>query len=914
MSRCARAIALFVILLNCGTSSLRAAPAEQPPHTLWLEAETFAPLKGANFSYQPLAQTTKGSWAVSGPGVAAEWTQGGESEWMSVAARADEPEELVITRDAEAPAAGKYTLWVRYADYRGKKESFGVRVRQGDQVISHVFGEQPVVDELDPMKVLWDWSFGWDHAEVDLKKGAVRVELYTTGPTEARRQVDCVCLTTDSSYQPAGREKPDSPTWKVLREPRHGNTDHLSPALGEVPAAWKIGPGAPSFLWNTGQPWLDELKKPANRVEWPFASDPPIHKEFLEAYAGRDLPVFGSPLSGPAMHIPLYPAVFASGTPFLEWLDKHPDRRFAILLNYGEPSWPKDADHKAIHANLEKRSDRFVGYVAGESISYDSVDQPALDARIREAGSRGEILAALRDAHTTATVRKYSDYAGAALSPEQAWGPDIPCLSAGMEAYAHALAAWGVRRVGHESSGNSPTLARRLAFLRGAARQFGAKVVDYQSCNLGDASTIFSRESFFFPASSRYIMDNQYDAWAGSGVNWVLKDYVLFHLAGADAFYHEEGNDIFWKPGGNSAGDSAPVQLSPRGRITEAVVRLAQAHPRGTQYTPVAFLLDEAHGYSQEAFQPGAFGLDPQLNPGRLMPGAHFDSIRGWFDVAYFPAPLTQNEPATSIRQVFVNGVFGDIFDVIVTAPKRGSIVATYPVTIASGEIHLSEEWGQTLQDYVEKGGTLVVCADQLAGPGVSRLQLPTMPPVVEASEFVWVGDGQTSVASNVFRFHPLNANGGGEVLASTPDGKSVAVSYPHGKGRLVVIAVPMGLGIDRRPMPILPLLLQRLTDGLAPVRVEGDVEWTINRLDDGGWLIGLLNNRGVNKPQHGVNPTDAHEAQSVTLTVPFSVKSSAEWMTDAKLTWHRQGEARSTLNLTVPAGGVRLVNTTVEK
>ena len=626
-------------------------PASRPassgpvPHTLLLEAESFGPLKGSNFSYQPVEQTTKGSWSLSGPGVAPEWTQGGESEFMSVAARADEPGELIISREAEAPAAGTYALWVRYADYLGKKESFGVRIKQGDKTFTHVFGGKPVVDELDQMKLLWGWAFGWDRTDVELQKGPLHIELYTTGPCEARRQIDLLCLTTDAGYHPVGREKPDNATWKLLRELQQRRNVNPAASLNEsiakqpTPESWKICKGPPTFLWNTGQPWLDELKKPAPRVEWPFNCDPSLVKDFVATFSGKEIDVFGSPISGPVLHIPLYPAVFATGSPFLDWLERHPDRKFAILLNYGDPTWAKDQKHDAVYTNLQKLSDRFVGYVAGESISYDNVDQPALDAKIRTASTRGEILAAIKDAHTAATIKKYSDIAGVPLTAAQAWAADIPCLSATNEAFAHALCAWGVKRVGHESSGNAPTLARRLAFLRGAARQFGAQVVDYQSCNLGDASTIFNRESLFYPASSRYILDNQYDAWAGCGVNWVLKDYLLFHLAGADAFYHEEGGDIYWKPGGNSAGDGFPIELSPRGRVTSAAMNLARSHPRGTQFTPVAFLLDEAHGYSQESYQPGAFGLDPSLNPKLLARGAHFDSIRGWFDIAYYPAP-----------------------------------------------------------------------------------------------------------------------------------------------------------------------------------------------------------------------------------------------------------------------------------
>src|SRR5205085_1341783 len=165
---------------------------------------------------------------------------------------------------------------------------------------------------------------------------------------------------------------------------------------------------------------------------------------------------------------------------------------------------------------------------------------------------------------------KCSELYGAPVTEAQACEPVLSCLSATSEAFTHALCDWGIRRIGHENTGNSPTLARRLAFLRGAARQFGAQMVDYQSCNFGDAATMFSREHYFYPASSRFILDNSYDAWAGAGTNWLLKDYLLWHLAGVSAFYNEQGIDLFWKPGGNSAGDDFPVQLSPKGKVAES--------------------------------------------------------------------------------------------------------------------------------------------------------------------------------------------------------------------------------------------------------------------------------------------------------------------------------------------------------
>jgi hypothetical protein len=476
-----------------------------------------------------------------------------------------------------------------------------------------------------------------------------------------------------------------------------------------------------------------------------------------------------------------------------------------------------------------------------------------------------------------------------------------------MESHAHALCDWGTRRLGHENTGNSPTFARRLAFMRGAARQFKAGIVDYQSCNLGDASTIFSRQSSFYPASSRYIIDNQYDAWAGAGVNWVLKDYLLFHLAGADAFYHEEGNDIFFKPGGNAAGDDFPIQLSPRGRVTQAVMKLFSSHPRGTQFTPVAFLLDEAHGWSQERFVPGSFGLDPLQNPAVLTPGRHEAAIRGWFDVAYFPAPETQNEPASAIRQTFVNGIFGDIFDVIVNAPDRSAIAKTYPVLIAAGEVPLTKQWGAALRDYMEAGGTLVTCDGSFSGDGAAEFQLGAQPKQLsEASSFDWKPAGK-KIESNVFRYRALpTANA--HVLATASDASAIVTATSRGKGRLVQIAVPLGLGIDDCPAPMLALVMQHVTQGLLPIHVRGDVEWTLNRLDDGGWVICLLNNRGVIKPEHGVLPTDYAEAQDVTIAAEFKLRDAREWITDKPLTTSNNKDDLTRITLTVPAGCARII------
>jgi hypothetical protein len=143
--------------------------------------------------------------------------------------------------------------------------------------------------------------------------------------------------------------------------------------------------------------------------------------------------------------------------------------------------------------------------------------------------------------------------------------------------------------------------------------------------------------------------------------------------------------------------------------------------------------------------------------------------------------------------------------------------------------------------------------------------------------------------------------------LATTADGAGVVTVETRGKGRLVYVAVPLGLGLDDRPVPLLAHVMRQVTEGLMPVKATGDAEWTLSRLDGGGWLVGLLNNRGVNKPQHGVNPTDHRETQSVVLTAAFPVARAEEWMTGSPVEW-KQDQGTSNATVTVPSGAVRLI------
>src|SRR4051812_39901752 len=119
-------------------------PGVRGAESLWIEAEHLRGVRGSCFP--DMGGKTAGHWALSGPGIAPEWTQGGESGWLSIACAPDDDQASAFI-DFEVPEAGKWHLWVRYRDWRKQTELFAVRVEQaGKKPQEFVFGERPVAD------------------------------------------------------------------------------------------------------------------------------------------------------------------------------------------------------------------------------------------------------------------------------------------------------------------------------------------------------------------------------------------------------------------------------------------------------------------------------------------------------------------------------------------------------------------------------------------------------------------------------------------------------------------------------------------------------------------------------------------------------------------------------------------------
>jgi hypothetical protein len=106
--------------------------------------------------------------------------------------------------------------------------------------------------------------------------------------------------------------------------------------------------------------------------------------------------------------------------------------------------------------------------------------------------TRAQLLDAHRVFYNDALARKWS---AMFKTPTGAmWDKMIPAMSTSSTSFAHALGEWGVRVFGMETAAVMPMTAMRIAFTRGAARQYGGEFLYYHAPNFGDAATVFTKQ------------------------------------------------------------------------------------------------------------------------------------------------------------------------------------------------------------------------------------------------------------------------------------------------------------------------------------------------------------------------------------------------------------------------------------
>ena len=893
---------LSVLLVLKVLASLGAA-AESPPIYLWFEPEWFEGVEGS-FAYWtgPGKSKPAGTWGVAGPGISAEWTQGGESEWNSMGVPAEET-SAICRRDFTVPRTGHYRVWVRYVDHRNKAEPFEVRIMQGGEAaVSGELGTVPAVSPNDEYELYWGFSFGWAAVGGDLQSGPARLELAISRAAQAWRQVDAVLITDDPDYRPYGRAKPPF-GYVAAMAVRPAGAAPWRGAAGEatVGASWqrpKVG-GRDFSMWSGidgraewwGEQELDGLRR--SEVFFEFGPSTDIREKFHEQFAGQDaLPILSWEHLLPGLYLGRTPDL-SPGTPIRMWLEKSRSP-FHILTNYANPRYDETTGPANYAALTGALAGQFLGYIHGESIG------PGVRVSL-EAGDRTR--REYMDAWGDELMRKRAERWSAIYKTEvpQVHGrKGISCLSVDGIAYAHLFHEKGAELVAYEEDATNVHVPMRIAFMRGAARQYKRGWINYASGNFGDACNYFTQKPVV-PRGAPGWFHSKYAITDGVSACWYRKLYYLNFLGGASAIFWEQGLANMWMLPGPG---THPVQLSPFGRATEEFHAFVDRLPdRGEPYTPVALLLSYGHAYDRVNYRCKMVGT--------FRENIYDRELRELFNVCWFPSGVVEGQPAAPDVQSMPSGAYGNIFDVLVDRPDRAQAIFDYPVVWAAGDVDLSGEWPGILARYLRKGGTLVVNVE-------AARDLPGKLTGVNFTGEASVAETWSTTDGGARGSTPLEVAcvelKGADVLLQTGGGVPLITRHAVGDGALITTLIPHMTGQDERAHPALPYLMNGLVAGLMPVEVHmpggetprGEIMYQVNRTAD-GYLVMLVNNRGVDKTQSGVARVDRRAFVDVELGTRLELRSAREYTQPRDLPITREGTA-SRIPVRVEPGDVQVI------
>jgi hypothetical protein len=365
------------------------------------------------------------------------------------------------------------------------------------------------------------------------------------------------------------------------------------------------------------------------------------------------------------------------------------------------------------------------------------------------------------------------------------------------EAYA---AEWGTPLVGLELGENIAFAQSKIAFARGAARQWGkpwsvqVSPWFHGSCTTGGP---LRKEGGYARGLD-----------AGHSLSFYKRLWLHAWFAGAAMVTPENSIAIFFEAA------EKPWQLTAHGRAAAETFAFMRAHDRGVPYTPVAIVLDHYAGYN--AYKGRPWGIMAN-RPGDL-------ETRDLFQHQLFPGsdhiharPFPDNPEQSYLRPTS----FGEMFDVLLSSAKI-DVLSSYPVLLLVGEITFDSDFTCRLFQAVRAGARLLL--------------------------------------------HPRHAEALGDDLDKL-----------EGTGAVEVLAEWINPATERRSAISNPLL-DRLKAEYLPIIVEGDpVQYQINRTKR-GWVIELLNNRGVIKHPDQPAVVDPNGSVHVRLTPRMPVRSARRW------------------------------------
>jgi len=262
--------------------------------------------------------------------------------------------------------------------------------------------------------------------------------------------------------------------------------------------------------------------------------------------------------------------------------------------------------------------------------------------------------------------------------------------------YEAYVGEWGASCIGLELGENIAFTQSKLAFARGASRQwrkpFSVQVSPWfsGSCTTSGALRREGNAARGFDA--------------GHSLNFYERMWLHAWFCGAAMVTPENSISTFFES------QEPPYSISAHGIKASEVFQFMKGHDRGVAYTPVAIVLDHYAGYN--AYMDKPWGI--------LKPTVGDREVRDLFDHQLFPGddhihgnPFPENPEFSYLRPT----PFGEIFDVQLSNASE-EMLSSYPVVLLAGDMEFDAAFVMKLKALLKHGSKVLISAEHKTALG----------------------------------------------------------------------------------------------------------------------------------------------------------------------------------------------------
>ena len=456
----------------------------------------------------------------------------------------------------------------------------------------------------------------------------------------------------------------------------------------------------------------------------------------------------------------------------------------------------------------------------------------------------------------------------------------------------HQPMAWGAPSTVLESfGGGCPNLPMQISAARGAARQFGNKPWGcYFATYLGNGYLNYLKKGTVFGPD------------CGKSVSLYRRQNYFVYLTGSSYVDFEHPDLAFLTK--KQVKNTEPV-LSPHGKAVLECANFARNDKeRGNVYTPIALLLDFAHGWDVHESRKIWYGM--------FKPNQQDRNIDVWMKGIFGFTPLPQEGYGCNMSQTG----FAGFTDILVANPPNSTVanLNDYKAAIIAGNIAWNNRVVKSIKDYVNKGGILVINCQQLPKElknnftGVEFTNKEFKDTTIVTFDNVKLASSKEAYQAKEVKLKSA------KVLLKNKVNKPLATINNYGKGKVILtlqkylIEEPSNAG-TKEGLSTIHYILSLLRSHLLPVKITGDspCDIVVSKLSK-GWRISLFNNRGVYKQPLTAAIVNSKEKTTQKITFDSAFCNAVEKISNKKLVIKKLNNS-SSVEVVIQPGNLAVID-----